>query len=45
MKGKKYLIQNTASATEPTAAYVNAATALLAAHKIPANLLSLRIYP
>jgi hypothetical protein len=35
-----YLIQNTAAATEPTTAYVNAATALLTAHNIPVNPLS-----
>jgi hypothetical protein len=40
---QKYLIQNTASATEPTAAYVNAATALLTEHRIPVNPLSLRV--
>jgi hypothetical protein len=40
---QKYLIQNTASATEPTTAYVNAATALLTAHNIPVNPLSLSV--
>jgi Carboxypeptidase regulatory-like domain/TonB dependent receptor len=37
---QKYLIQNTAAATEPTAAYVTAATNLLTAHGIPVNPLS-----
>jgi hypothetical protein len=40
---QKYLIQNTASATEPTAAYVAAGTALLASHNIPVNPLSLNL--
>jgi hypothetical protein len=40
---QKYLIQNTAAATEPTTAYVNASTALLTAHKIPVNPLSLSV--
>jgi hypothetical protein len=40
---QKYLIQNTASATEPTTAYVNAATSLLSAHNIPVNPLSLSV--
>jgi hypothetical protein len=40
---QKYLIQSTAAATEPTTAYVNAATALLTAHKIPVNPLSLSV--
>ncbi len=37
---QKYVIQNTAAATEPTAAYVTAASNLLAAHGIPVNPLS-----
>ena len=37
---QKYLIQNTAAATEPTAAYITAATNLLIAHGIPVNPLS-----
>jgi hypothetical protein len=37
---QKYLIQNSGTATEPTAAYVTAATALLTAHGIPVNPLS-----
>ena len=40
---QKYLIQNTGSATEPTAAYVAAGTALLTAHNIPVNPLSLSV--
>ena len=38
-----YLIQNTAAATEPTAAYVTAATSLLSSHNIPVNPLSLSV--
>jgi len=37
---QKYTIQNSTSATEPTAAYVATATALLKAHNIPVNPLS-----
>ena len=37
---QKYLIQNSGTATEPTTAYVTAATALLTAHGIPVNPLS-----
>ena len=37
---QKYLIQNSGTATEPTTAYVTAATALLTAHNIPVNPLS-----
>jgi hypothetical protein len=40
---QKYLIQSTAAATEPTAAYVNAATALLSAHHIAVSPLSLNV--
>ncbi len=40
---QKYLIQNSASATEPTAAYVRAGTALLQQHGIPVNPLSLSV--
>ena len=40
---QKYLIQNSAAATEPTAAYVAAATALLTLHHIPVNPLSLSV--
>jgi len=40
---QKYLIQNTAAATEPTAAYVTAATNLLTAHNIPVNPLSMSV--
>ena len=40
---QKYLIQNSASATEPTTAYVQAGTALLAKHGIPVNPLSLSV--
>ena len=37
---QKYMIQNSTAATEPTAAYVSVATALLTAHNIPVNPLS-----
>nr|WP_232298892.1 TonB-dependent receptor [Granulicella tundricola] len=40
---QKYLIQNTSFATEPTTAYVAAATTLLTAHNIPVNPLSLSV--
>jgi hypothetical protein len=40
---QKYLIQNSASATEPTTAYVQSGTALLAKHGIPVNPLSLNV--
>ena len=40
---QKYLIQNTGSATEPTTAYVNAATALLTANSVAVNPLSLSV--
>jgi hypothetical protein len=40
---QKYLIQNSSSATEPTTAYVNAGSALLAKHGIPVNPLSLSV--
>jgi hypothetical protein len=40
---QKYLIQNSASATEPTTAYVQQGTALLAKHGIPVNPLSLNV--
>ncbi len=40
---QKYLIQNTATATEPTAAYVAAGSALLAKHGIAVNPLSLSV--
>ena len=40
---QKYLIQNTAPATEPTAAFVTAATTLLTAHGIAVNPLSLSV--
>jgi len=40
---QKYTIANSASATEPTALYVAQATALLAAHGIPVNPLSLNV--
>ena len=40
---QKYLIQNSGTATEPTTAYVQAATALLRAHNIPVNPLSLSV--
>jgi hypothetical protein len=40
---QKYLIQNSAAATEPTTAYVQAGTALLAKHGIPVNPLSLSV--
>jgi len=45
---QRYLIQNSSTATEPTAAYITAATSLLAAHNIPVNPLStslLALYP
>ena len=40
---QKYLIQNSAAATEPTTAYVQAGTSLLAKHGIPVNPLSLKV--
>ena len=40
---QKYLIQNSAPATEPTAAYVQAATALLQKHGLSVNPLSLSV--
>ena len=40
---QKYLIQNSAPATEPTTAYVQAGTALLAKHGISVNPLSLSV--
>lgn len=40
---QKYLIQNSASATEPTTAYVQKASSLLASHGIPVNPLSLNV--
>ncbi|WP_035348117.1 TonB-dependent receptor [Edaphobacter aggregans] len=40
---QKYLIQNSAAATEPTQAYVQAGTALLAKHGISVNPLSLSV--
>lgn len=40
---QKYVIQNSASATEPTAAYVTAATNLLRAHNLQVNPLSLSL--
>ena len=40
---QKYLIQNTAAATEPTAAYVAAGTALLQKHGLSVNPLSLSV--
>src|SRR6266702_8907297 len=40
---QKYLIQNSAAATEPTTAYVQAGTTLLAKHGIPVNPLSLSV--
>ncbi len=40
---QKYLIQNSAAATEPTTAYVQAGTALLAKHGISVNPLSLSV--
>ena len=40
---QRFVIANTAAATEPTTAYVAAATALLTAHHIPVNPLSLNV--
>jgi len=40
---QQYLIQNSAAATEPTTAYVAAATSLLTLHRIPVNPLSLSV--
>jgi hypothetical protein len=40
---QRFVIANTAPATEPTTAYVQAGTALLQAHKIPVNPLSLSV--
>ncbi len=40
---QKFVIANTAAATEPTTAYVQAGTALLAKHGIPVNPLSLSL--
>jgi hypothetical protein len=40
---QRFVIANTAPATEPTTAYVQAGTALLAAHGIPVNPLSLSV--
>jgi hypothetical protein len=42
---QKYLIQNSGTATEPTTAYVQAGTALLAKHGITVNPLSLSVLP
>lgn len=40
---QQYMIQNTSAATEPTASYVTAATALLTEHGISVNPLSLKV--